>query len=187
MKKLVIILISILTLGSSYGQNVADFSLTDVRNKAKTTLSEFSGKKGVAIIFTSNVCPFSVYYEGRITQLVSDYSGDIQFILINSHNDTKESEEEMKNKISTWGINIPYLSDKTGTVMKAFGARKSPEVFLLKPSGSSYSVFYKGAIDNNPQVASDVKEAYLKLNIENLIAGRGATNPDTRPIGCMIK
>ncbi|MTI39152.1 redoxin domain-containing protein [Fulvivirga lutimaris] len=187
MKKLVIILISILAAGHAYGQNVADFSLTDVKSNSKTALSDFKSKKGVVVIFTSNVCPFSVYYEGRITQLVSDYSSDIQFILINSHNDEKESEAEMKNKISAWGINIPYLSDKSGTARKTFGARKSPEVFLLKPSGSGFSVFYKGAIDNNPQVASDVKEAYLKLNIENLIAGRGATNPNTRPIGCAIK
>lgn len=187
MKKLVIILISILTAGYSFGQTVADFSLTDVKSGSKTALSDFKGKKGVVVIFTSNVCPFSVYYEGRITQLVSDYSSDIQFILINSHNDEKESETEMKNKISAWGINIPYLSDKSGTVMKAFGAKKSPEVFLLKPAGGGFSVFYKGAIDNNPQVASDVKEAYLKSNIENLLAGRSATNPNTRPIGCMIK
>ncbi len=187
MKRQVFILISILTIGYTYAQNVADFSLMDVNSKSKTSLSEFKGKKGVVVIFTSNVCPFSVYYEGRITQLVSDYSGDIQFLLVNSYDDDKESEEEMKNKISTWGINIPYLADKEGIVMKAFGAKKSPEVFLLKPSGSSFNVFYKGAIDNNPQVASDVKEAYLKMNIENLIAGRSPSSPNTRPIGCMIK
>lgn len=187
MKRLVVILILFFTIECTYGQNVTDFTLTDVKSKTKTSLSSFKGKKGVVVIFTSNVCPFSVYYEGRITQLVSDYSGDIQFILINSHNESKESEEEMANKISAWGINIPYLSDKEGVAMKALGAKKSPEVFLLKPNGSGYSVFYKGAIDNNPQVASDVKEAYLKMNIENLIAGRGASNSNTRPIGCMIK
>jgi peroxiredoxin len=187
MKKLVIILISIFTMGYTHGQNVNDFSLTDVKSKKNVSLSDFGNRKGVVVIFTSNICPFSVYYEGRITQLVSDYSGDIQFLLINSYNDDKESDEEMKNKIITWGINIPYLSDKSGVAMKGFGAKKSPEVFLLRPNGTGYSVFYKGAIDNNPQVASDVKEPYLKMNIENLISGRGVAVPNTRPIGCMIK
>jgi peroxiredoxin len=168
-------------------QSVSDFTLTDVKSKSPVSLNDFKNKKGVAIIFTSNVCPYSVYYEGRITQLVSDFSDDIQFILINSLSDGKESEEEMRNKIAAWGINVPYLSDKSKTVLNALGAKKSPEVFLLKSTGGTFSVYYKGAIDNNPQVASDVKEQYLKNNLKNMMEGKSAVHPGTRPIGCMIK
>ncbi len=168
-------------------QSVANFSLPNVQNNSSVSLSDFKGKKGVVVIFTSNVCPYSVYYEGRITQLIADYNDQIQFLLINSHTDDKESESEMKNKISAWGLSVPYLSDKEGKVQKSFGAKKSPEVFLLRPSNGSFVVFYKGAIDNNPQVATDVKEQYLKDNIDNLLAGKASTFAGTRPIGCMIK
>lgn len=166
---------------------VKDFKLTNVQNGSETSLSNFGDSKAVAVIFTSNICPYAVYYEGRITQLVSDYkSKGIQFVLINSHKEDKESNEEMANKISTWGLDVPYLADKEQTAKAAFGARKSPEVFLLKNNGGKFSVFYKGAIDNNPQVASDVKEPYLKQNIEALLNGK---SPKTggRPIGCIIK
>ncbi|HNP18303.1 MAG TPA: redoxin domain-containing protein [Fulvivirga sp.] len=187
MKIFISSLIVLLVSSSLHSQNIADFTLTDAKSKSEVSLNNFNNKKGVAVIFTSNVCPYSVYYEGRITQLVADYPDDIQFLLVNSFTDDKETVDQMRSKIVAWGINAPYLADKDGGVKKAFGARKSPEVFLLKNNGGKFSIFYKGAIDNNPQVATDVKERYLKNNIENLLNGRSATNLGTRPIGCMIK
>lgn len=185
MKNVIILLLMLST--SVFGQNISNFEAVNVQNNKSMSLNDLNSKDGIVVIFTSNVCPYSVYYEGRITQLVSDYSDKVSFVLINSHKDDKESVDQMKNKISTWGLNVPYLSDKDGKIMQMFGARKSPETFILKKNGSGYKVFYKGAIDNNPQVASDVKEQYLKNNIENLIQGKSATSTNARPIGCMIK
>lgn len=182
-------ILSILILFSSqaFAQTITDFTALNVQDGKALSLKNLSSKSGVAIIFTSNVCPYSVYYEGRITQLVSDYGDQIHFVLVNSMTDDKETAEQMKNKIKTWGLSVPYLADKDGAISKQFGARKSPEVFLLKPVAGAFKVFYKGAIDNNPQVANDVKDQYLKKNIENLLAGKSAVANSTRPIGCMIR
>lgn len=185
MKKLFIFLVFISTY--SFGQSITNFSGLDVTTNKTISLSNYSNKKAITVIFTSNVCPYSIYYEGRITQLIADYSDDVQFILINSHTEDKESESEMKNKISAWGIKIPYISDKSSTILKSFAARKSPEVYLLKPENGKFSIFYKGAIDNNPQVANDVKEPFLKKNIESLLSNKPAIVTSTRPIGCIIK
>ncbi|UII29262.1 redoxin domain-containing protein [Fulvivirga maritima] len=186
-KILIIALLSIVQLPLAFGQKVDDFTLTDVANNKKVSLSDYKDSKGVVIIFTSNVCPYSVYYEGRITQIISEYSQKgISFLLINSHNEDKESDSDMENKINTWGISVPYLSDKDQKVMNALHASKSPHAFILKNNGGSFSIFYQGAIDNNPQVASDVKEQYLKNNLDNLLSGKSATS-NVRPIGCMVK
>ena len=185
MKKLLIIIFA-LTVYGTQAQQIKDFSLPDVRNNDQFTLSNHKKAKGLVIIFTSNICPYSVYYEGRITQLISDYEDKgIQFVMINSHLEDKESAEEMANKLSTWGLNVPYLADKDQVVLRMFGATKSPEVYVLKPEGD-FKVVYKGAIDNNPQVATDVKDQYLKENLELLISGKPAQTGG-RPIGCMIK
>lgn len=183
-----IILISLIVSVTTFamGQKIDNFTLTDVKTNKQVSLSDYKSSKGIVVVFTSNVCPYSVYYEGRITQLIAEFkSKGIQFLLINSHTEAKESEAEMANKISAWGLNIPYLADKDQKALTLFGARKSPEVFLLKNNGS-FSVFYSGAIDNNPQVASDVKEQYLKENINLLLQGKPA-KPGGRPIGCMVK
>lgn len=186
MKNSLFICLIALATTSSLAQKIDNFTLSDVKSKKQISLTDYKSAKGIAVIFTSNVCPYSVYYEGRITQLISEFkSKGIQFILINSHTEAKESEAEMANKISTWGLDVPYLADKDQKVLTMFGARKSPEVFLLKSNGG-FSVFYNGAIDNNPQVASDVKEQYLKENINLLLQGK-PSKPGGRPIGCMVK
>lgn len=182
---LVLLAVGIPLIG--YAQEVSGFTLTDSRTGEKISLSDYAHKKGVIIIFISNVCPYSVYYEGRITQLVSEYQGKgLQFILVNAHQEAKESSEEMKNKIAAWGLKIPYLADKEKKAMTSLGARKSPEAFILKPADNGFAIYYSGAIDNNPQVATDVKERYLKENIDNLLHGNSARS-GSRPIGCVIR
>lgn len=187
MKSIIYILLIALNCHVALGQSVKDFTVTNAVTEEAVSLSDFSDKNGIVILFTSNICPYSVYYEGRVTQLAADYSAKgIQFLLVNSHIEGKESIEEMANKISTWGLDVPYLADKDQKLLQQFGARKSPEVFLLKNNDSGFSIFYKGAIDNNPQVASDVKEPYLKMNIEALLNG-GSSKSGSRPIGCSVK
>lgn len=187
MKSIIYTVLFFLSVEISTAQSVKNFTLTDAVTKKKVSLTDFSDKKGVVILFTSNICPYSVYYEGRITQLAADYSSrDIQFLMINSHTEDKESVDEMANKITTWGLDAPYLADKDQNVLNMFEARKSPEVFLLKKGGNGFSIFYQGAIDNNPQVANDVKEPYLKMNLDALLNGESPTK-GSRPIGCSVK
>lgn len=183
MRRLAILFFVILST-TLQAQDLGSISLYDVQSKNDLSLSNLKGSKGTVLIFTSNVCPYSVYYEGRITQLIADYSdAGISFVLVNSHKEEKESKVEMENKINTWGLQIPYLADKNQQLMNKLDIKKSPEVVLLKPN---LSEFYKGAIDNNPQVASDVKNAYLRENIDNLLDGKPATRGG-RPIGCTIR
>ena len=184
MRSLTILLLFISAVG--FGQ-IKDFSGLNVNSNENVSLSDYADNKAVVVLFTSNICPYSVYYEGRITQLIADYENDVQFLLINSHTDDKESSSEMKNKLTAWGLSIPYIADKDGAIKQMFGARKSPEVYLLAPNGATFSIYYKGAIDNNPQVASDVKDKFLKKNIDSLLKGSSPVSGSTRPIGCIIK
>ena len=187
MRNLIVLSIIILFNQHVEAQNIPDFTLKNVQSGNEVTLSDYKDEKGVVIIFISNVCPYAVYYEGRITQLIADYEKEgIPFLLINSHTENKESEAEMANKITAWGLNVPYLADKEQMVLSTFGAKKSPEAYILKNNNGQFSVFYKGAIDNNPQVASDVKKQYLKENIERLLKNQPAVTGG-RPIGCMVK
>jgi len=175
------------SLSTLSAQTVSDFTLQDVNNNKEVSLSDFSSKEAVVIIFTSNVCPYAIYYEGRITQLIANFKKkNVQFLLINSHTSEKESIEEMTNKIKTWGLDIPYLSDKNQKAKNIFTAKKSPEVFIVEPYKSSFRIFYNGAIDNNPQVATDVKDSYLRDNLNNLLSNKQAVRGG-RPIGCVIK
>jgi len=80
----------------------------------------------------------------------------------------------------------PYLSDANQSVSDKFGATKTPEVFVLKNQGGNFVLKYKGAIDDNPQVANDVTSSYLKDALESILSNQPVKITEKRATGCMI-
>jgi len=170
----------------AFGQrSVNPFSLPNVADGTNVSLDSYSTP--VVVIFISNECAFDNYYTSRIKSLIGLYSGKIQFLLINAHVEPAESAGQMTMKYKTWGLDVPYLADKDQLAMDILGARKSPEAFLLQKTGGNYVIVYKGLIDDNPQIASDVKQNFLKDGIDKLLAGQKIAAPEMRAIGCSIR
>jgi peroxiredoxin len=181
----------LLVCSSGYAQSsvIPDIALTDVSTSQEVKLSDFGSQKAVVVIFMCNSCPYSNYYVERIINLTKDFSS-VGFLLINSSPDKfaeKESIDNMVEFVKYNHIPIPYLADKNQQALHSFKATKCPEVFVLKSSGKNFVVQYQGAIDDNPQVASDVKSFFLKDAIEKVLSGESPANSYIRPNGCMIK
>jgi hypothetical protein len=166
---------------------IKDFTLINVADDRQLSLYSLTGDAGLAIIFTSNVCPFDSYYHDRIRQLVNNYQGKIQFVLINACQEPEESIEKMKSAYTRWNLPIPYLADKEQSAMNELGAKKSPEVFLLSGAPGKYKILYSGAIDDNPQSPAAVTTTYLKSAIDKLLAGHHTEVNVTRTVGCTIR
>ncbi|HEX7015317.1 MAG TPA: thioredoxin family protein, partial [Cyclobacteriaceae bacterium] len=64
---------------------------------------------------------------------------------------------------------------------------RTPEAIVLKPDNDKYTVFYRGAVDDNAQVATDVHHHYLTDAIDALLSGRNASEPVVRPMGCNVR
>lgn len=171
--------------------NLKNVTLVNAQNNQKVSISDFSGAKGVILIFTSNYCPYSKLYEDRIDQLSAAYADKgFQFILINSNNPNSskdDSLEEMAKKANSKGYRYPYLADKEQQLQALLGATKTPEVFVLKPKSDQFQVVYSGGLDNNPQVREDVSKYYLKDVIEALLSNKEPQIKTTHATGCMIK
>lgn len=186
MKSLLVLVFTTLS-GLCLGQKtISDFALPDVAGQT-VSLTGFSSSRAVVVIFTSNDCAFDGYYTGRIKSLAESFEGKIQFLLINSYPGAAESVDRMALLYKTWDLSIPYLADKDQQVMELLGARKSPEAFLLKKVAGKFAIAYQGAIDDNPQFASDVKQHYLRDAIEKLLANQGIVQPLVRTSGCSIR
>lgn len=186
MKKVVTLLFIAVAI-SGYSQQVQDFTLTNVADGKPVTLSGFTACSGLVVIFTSNECAYDEYYRARIKDLIDQYKGQIQFLLVNSYTESAESAANMKTAYGKWQTPIPYLADKDQVAMDCLGARKSPEAFLMKNSKGTFTLVYKGAIDDNPQVAGDVGERFLKASIDQLLAGQSIKTSSTRTVGCTIR
>ena len=185
--RLPIIAALILVFSSTFAQQVSNFTLTNVVNGKTISLDTYPSCSGLAIIFTTNACPYDEYYRGRIAKLSNEYQDKVPVLLVNSSADPVESAENMTKKAQQLGLNIPYLSDKDQTLMQQLHASKSPHVFLLKNDGGKFHVVYSGAIDDNAQVEADVRRSYLKDAIDIMLTNQKIATAEVRPVGCTIK
>jgi peroxiredoxin len=172
------------------GDKAIDFSLKNV-DGTTVSLSDYSDQKGVILIFTCNPCPFAKAYEQRIIQLHENYAEQgFPVVAVNPNDDELSPEdtfESMKARAKEKGYPFPYLKDETQEVYKAYGATRTPHIFLLENKGGTFSVAYIGAIDDNAMDASSVDHKYLEQAIRSVSAGESPDPVSTKAIGCTIK
>lgn len=172
------------------GNQAVPFTLKGV-DDAMVSLSDYNDKEGVILIFTCNPCPFSKAYEDRILQLHKKYAAAGYPVVAINPNDEKASPddtfEKMKDRAKEKGFPFPYLKDETQEIYKAYGATRTPHVFLLDNDNGTFKVAYIGAIDNNAMDARSVTEKYVEQAIASLEAGKTPDPASVRAIGCTIK
>ena len=79
-----------------------------------------------------------------------------------------------------------YLMDTPGSVGMAYGAKTTPHMYIIDPSGQ---VVYNGAIDDKRSTnLDDVKSAknYVVAALDEMKAGKPVTVASTTPYGCTV-
>jgi peroxiredoxin len=176
--------------GYKVGDKATDFKLKNVDNKM-VSLADYKDAKGIIVVFTCNHCPFAKKYESRIMALDKKYKSKGFPVVAISPNDPAEvgedSFENMQKLASEKKYSFPYLFDETQLTAKAYGATKTPHVYILKKENSEYVVKYIGAIDDNSDDEKSVKEKYVENALDNILAGKPVNPETTKAIGCGIK
>jgi peroxiredoxin len=174
--------------GYKVGDVIENFKLKNIDDQM-VSLSDYKEAKGFVIIFTCNMCPYSVANEDRIIALDKKYKQlGFPVIAINP-NDPEASKgdsfDDMKVRASEKGFTFPYLFDEGQKVYPKFGATKTPHVYIV--SKKTMKVEYIGAIDNSSRNPDKVTEKYVEAAVDALLAGKKPTKTETRAIGCSIK
>ena len=191
---LAFLLVPLISFTSTSYQNsgfVENFTLPNVTDGQEFSLQAYKEVPTVVVIFTSLSCPYSQLYEARINELISDFqSENIRFILINPNNPKSSPKDSMKDMVRVaqekqW--QVPFLIDQNQRVARMFGAKKTPEAFVLSRQRKSFQIVYQGAIDDNPQVARDVHHAYLRDFLKASEAGKPHSLHTTPATGCIIR
>lgn len=173
--------------GIEVGDKAPNFHLKNIDGSFKS-LTSYKDAKGYIVVFTCNHCPYAVMYEDRLIEIHDKYASQgYPVIAINPNNpDIKpdDSFENMKVRAKEKGFTFDYLVDDRQTVYPAYGAKKTPHVYLLD---KDFVVQYIGAIDDSPRDASAVSEKYLENAIEALKSGNKPDPNFTKAIGCSIK
>jgi|HigsolmetaAR202D_1030399.scaffolds.fasta_scaffold27531_2 peroxiredoxin len=179
---------STITISSSLplGSAAPSFDLPGVDGR-QHTLADYADKAVLVVVFTCNHCPYAQGWEGRLIALQNTYAErGVAFVLINANDPVKypaDNFEAMKERASAQGYPFAYLQDTTQSVARAYGATRTPEVFVFN---ADRKLVYHGAPDDNVE-PDQVTKHYLRDAIEAALAGQAAPVADTPPVGCTIK
>lgn len=176
--------------GYKIGDIATDFSLKNVNNK-NVSLKDYKDAKGFIVIFTCNHCPFAKAYEDRIIALDKKYAKlGYPVIAINPNNPEKQKEDSfvlMQARAKEKGFVFPYLFDEGQKIYPQYGATKTPHVYILEKTSKGNEVKYIGAIDDNYEDATAVKQKYVENAVNSLLEKKEIAVKETKAIGCSIK
>ncbi|MBF9239599.1 thioredoxin family protein [Hymenobacter sp. BT683] len=172
--------------GYQVGDKAADFKLKNIDGKM-VSLADNKAAKGYIVVFTCNTCPYAKAYESRIIALNAKYAPQGFPVVAINPNDPAVAPGDSFEAMKTKKYAFPYLLDESQQVAKAYGATRTPHLYVLKRQGNDFVVSYIGAIDDNSEDATLVKTKYVENAMTEIMAGKPASTSSTKAIGCTIK
>ena len=162
------------------GDQAPTFSLPD-------TDGQEHGPDGVTVVvFTCNHCPYALGWHGRLLQVARDYP-DVNFLAINPNDAERypaDSFEAMTERVhADGGWPHPYLRDESQEVARDYGAKTTPDVFVLD---ADLRLRYRGAPDSDHRDEQQ-GATWLREALEAVRAGERPATAETEPVGCSIK
>lgn len=171
------------------GTPAPSFSLPDVVSGRTISLPQFSGMRGLLVMFLCSHCPFVKHVEPEVARLGYDYAVNGLGIVGISSNDAAAYPEDaaagLRAQAQRCRFTFHYLYDETQEVAKAFQAACTPDFFLFD---SGMKLVYRGQLDGSrPSNNIPVDGHDLRAAIELVMAGRPVPAEQQQPsIGCAI-
>lgn len=174
------------------GKPAPAFSATDSNGKS-WSLAELKGK--VVVLETSNQdCPYvRKHYNSTNMQtqqreaaakgvvwltVASSAPGEQGFVTAQQANELTKTRNAAP---------AAFLLDPQSKIARAYGATVTPHMYIIDASGV---LVYKGGIDSIPSSSqSDVPKAkqYVRVALDEVLAGKPISEASTRPYGCTLK
>lgn len=174
------------------GKPAPAFEVKDASGKTQT-LASAKGSWLVLEWFNKD-CPYvkKHYESGNMQKLQKAYTdkGVKWFTVISSakgkqgHETPASAQKVMADrKAATQAI----LLDETGKMGKDYGAKTTPHMYVIDPTGA---VVYAGAIDDNDSADQKViatSKNHVASALDSVLAGKKVELASTKPYGCSVK
>lgn len=171
--------------------------LVSVGAAAELQLPDFDGKvhfplraenrKATVVIFTLPDCPVANAYAPEVNRLVTEYTArGVSFFL--AHVDRDLTATDARKHAKDFGLECPVLLDSEHRLVKALGATKTPQAFLI---GSEGKTLYRGRINNlyadYGQRRQVVTQHDLRNALDAVLTGKPISQSVTDVVGCHIQ
>lgn len=139
------------------------------------------------VAWTCNHCPYALAWHDRIQAVAREYAErGVVFLQVNSNDADRypaDSLEAMRKRVDAGEFASPYLHDETQAVARAYGALKTPDVFVLD---GDLRLAYRGAPDADYDDEGQ-NAAWLRGALDAVLSGGAPEPAQTDPVGCGIK
>ena len=179
-------------VAASHAAPASQFTLQDIHGKTHS-LSDYKGKIVVLEWFNPG-CPFvkKHYLSNNMQTLQEKYTKlGVVWFTVNSSAFGRQgylAPEEALKKFSDYNIKATgALVDTNGAVGKAYGASTTPHLFIVDTKGE---LAYQGAIDSDDSAKQEAIPGatnYVAQALDELLAGKPVSEPETQPYGCSVK
>ena len=146
------------------------------------------GKPVLAVLFICNHCPYVQAVEDRIIALAREYGPrGVQLVGVCSNDPTDYPDDRPERLLARWRekrYGFPYLIDESQAVARAFNAVCTPDLYVFD---GDRTLAYHGRIDDDWQHPEKVKRREMAAALDEILAGRAPSSPQTHSIGCSIK
>lgn len=167
------------------GDRAPGFDLPDTEGRPHALADPAA--PATVVVFTCNHCPYALAWHERIVAVARDYAArGVRTLAVNSNDAERyprDSLEAMRRRVREEAWPLPYLHDESQEVARAFGARTTPDVFVVDGAGC---VRYRGAPDAD-HADPALGAAWLRDALDAVLAGRAPERAETEPVGCSIK
>jgi peroxiredoxin len=169
------------------GDAALAFELPGVDGKTYSLEALSEGQAATAVVFMCNHCPYVLAWLDRLMAVAKDYDAQgVAFAAINANDPAKYAADDlpgMQKLAEEYALPFPYLHDETQEVATAYGAERTPEIFLFD---GDLKLRYHGAPDDNHD-GTQASEPYLRNALDAVLAGTEPPVAETPPVGCTIK
>jgi len=174
------------------GAQAPAFSVQDASGRTRT-LAEFRGQT-LVLEWTNHGCPYvRKHYDAGNMQAIQREAvadGAVWLQVISSAPGEQGYLDGPGARARVQTDNAApsaTLLDPTGVMGRAYGARNTPQMFIINGEGR---VVYQGAIDDRPSARPSSLEGatnYVRAALADLEAGRAVQVAETTPYGCTVK
>ena len=148
------------------------------------SLQSVADAKAVVVAFTCNSCPYAVDVEDRLNTFTKQYADKgVAVVAINVNTIEADKMPAMKQRDKEKGFVYPYLWDPSQETAKAYGAKYTPQFFVLD---QDRKIVYMGSFDDSPD-GKNVTETYVADAVDAVLSGEKVETSETVPIGCRIR
>jgi peroxiredoxin len=163
------------------GGVLPDFSLPLISGGQASLTSLLENRKAAVVVFWSDTCSHCVRYDDYLNGFSARHP-EIGFVAVAARRG--ESAETVKSAIDERKLTFPIVHDAEGTTAREWFAQQTPRAYLVS---RDKRLVYRGAIDNFKFEKDKEFAAYLEPAIEELLAGKPVSRPETASFGCAVQ